>query len=60
MTNSINELEDVDVVIVSGSNTTEAHPQIARRILGAVDNGARLIVIDPRCTALAKEASRFN
>ncbi len=56
MTNSINELEDVDVVIVSGSNTTEAHPQIARRILAAVDRGAKLIVIDPRRTALAQEA----
>ena len=56
MTNSIAELTEVDVVIVSGSNTTEAHPQIARRILEAVDNGAKLIVIDPRRTELASLA----
>ncbi len=56
MTNSINELAEVDVVIVSGSNTTEAHPQIARRIMTAVDNGAKLIVIDPRQTEMARQA----
>jgi len=37
MTNSINEIENAQVILVSGSNTTEAHPQVARRILDAVD-----------------------
>ncbi|OGQ88633.1 MAG: formate dehydrogenase [Deltaproteobacteria bacterium RIFOXYD12_FULL_56_24] len=54
MTNSINEIENAEVILVSGSNTTEAHPQVARRMLGAVDRGARLIVIDPRRTRLAE------
>ncbi len=54
MTNSINEIEESEVILAIGSNTTEAHPQIARRMLDAVDTGARLIVIDPRRTRLAE------
>ena len=56
MTNSINEIENSEVMLVSGSNTTEAHPQVARRIYDAVNRGAKLIVIDPRNTKLAKLA----
>lgn len=54
MTNSINEIENAQAILVSGSNTTKTHPQVARRILDAVDKGARLIVIDPRRTRLAE------
>jgi len=57
MTNSINEIEDAEVILAIGSNTTEAHPQIARRMLDAVDKGAKLLVIDPRRTRLAECAS---
>lgn len=53
MTNSIEELRDTDVIFVIGSNTREAHPQIARRIIEAADKGARLIVADPRRTSIA-------
>ncbi len=56
MTNSINEIENSEVLLVAGSNTTEAHPQVARRIYDAVDRGAKLIVIDPRRTKLASRA----
>lgn len=56
MTNSIGELEDADVLLITGSNTTETHPQIGRNILKAVDRGAKLIVIDPRKTDIAKQA----
>lgn len=56
MTNSISELEGAEVLLVTGSNTTETHPQIARNILKGVDRGAKLIVIDPRKTDLAREA----
>jgi formate dehydrogenase major subunit/formate dehydrogenase alpha subunit len=56
MTNSIAELESAQVILVSGSNTTETHPQVARRIYDAVDRGARLIVIDPRRTRIARHA----
>jgi len=56
MTNSINEIENAQVMLVIGSNTSEAHPQVARRIFTAMDRGARLIVIDPRRTLLARRA----
>ncbi len=56
MTNSIGELQGADVLLVTGSNTTETHPQIARNILEGVDRGAKLIVIDPRKTELARQA----
>jgi formate dehydrogenase alpha subunit len=56
MTNSINEIENSQVILVSGSNTSEAHPQVARRIFTAMDRGARLIVIDPRRTLMARRA----
>ena len=48
MTNSIPEIRDADVLFVTGSNTTEAHPIIAMEMKRAVRRGARLIVADPR------------
>lgn len=49
MSNSIAEMEHLDTFIVTGSNTTETHPVIANFLKRAVrQNGARLIVIDPR------------
>ncbi len=59
MTNSTPELEDADCILVTGSNTTEAHPLIGSRILRAKEKGARLIVIDPRQTQMAKYADLF-
>lgn len=56
MTNSINEIENAQAILVSGSNTVKTHPQVARRIFEAVDKGASLIVIDPRRSPLAKHA----
>ena len=53
MTNSISEIEDANVIFVIGSNTTEQHPLIARRILRAVRRGSRLILADPRSIDLA-------
>lgn len=36
------------MILVIGSNTTEAHPVIGSKIKQAVRNGCRLIVVDPR------------
>ncbi len=58
MTNSIEELEHADVILVTGSNTTETHPVIATRIKRAVlFHGAKLIVVDPRKIDLVKYAT---
>ncbi|MFU8771926.1 MAG: molybdopterin oxidoreductase family protein, partial [Anaerolineales bacterium] len=49
MSNSIAEMENLDVFIITGSNTSETHPIIANFLKRAVrQNGAKLIVIDPR------------
>ena len=56
MTNSITDIKDADVILVIGSNTTEQHPVIAAEILKAVDNGSKLVIIDPRLIHLSKFA----
>jgi formate dehydrogenase alpha subunit len=61
MTNSIAELENADVILVTGSNTTETHPVIATKIKRAVlFNGAKLIVADPRKIDLVKYTEKFG
>ena len=60
MTNSIDELEDAEVIFVIGSNTTQQHPLIGMRIINAVKNkGAKLIVADPRKIPLADNAAIY-
>ena len=56
MTNTIPEFEDADCVLVTGSNTLEAHPLIGARILRAYDKGAKILVVDPRDTPLSRIA----
>ena len=57
MTNSIAELENTEVILATGTNTTENHPVIATKIKRAVrQNGTKLIVIDPREIDLVKYA----
>lgn len=60
MTNSIAEIEGADVIFVIGSNTSEQHPLIARRILRAIrERGTKLIVADPRSIDLADFAEIY-
>ena len=59
MTNSIDELENSDVIFIIGSNTTEQHPLIGTRILRAVRKGAKLIIADPRFIDLAHFATIY-
>ena len=54
MTNSMQEAELSDVILVTGSNTTWSHPVFGGMIKKAVlQKGVKLIVIDPRETDLA-------
>jgi len=49
MTNTIADIETADVILITGSNTTENHPVISAGVKRAVKNrGAKLIVVDPR------------
>src|SRR4030042_5268155 len=56
MTNSINDFDEADMFLVTGSNTTEQHPLIGTRIINAKQRGAQLLIIDPREIPLAKFA----
>jgi formate dehydrogenase major subunit/formate dehydrogenase alpha subunit len=57
MTNSMGEIEDTDLILTTGSNTSECHPIIGRKIKRAVDRRrAKLIVVDPRKVPLVKFA----
>ncbi|NVL91333.1 MAG: molybdopterin-dependent oxidoreductase, partial [Desulfobacterales bacterium] len=56
-TNSLNELEDTEVILAAGTDTTQTHPQAASRITRAVSRGVKLIVIDPRKTQISNFAN---
>ena len=47
-TQSFASVEQSDVIIVMGSNPTDAHPVFASRLKKRLRQGAKLIVIDPR------------
>ncbi len=60
MSNSIAEMKDLEVLLVTGSNTSETHPVISTFMREAiVKNGARLIVIDPRQIEMSQFADHF-
>ncbi len=56
MTNSVPEFEETDCFLITGSNTTEAHPLISTRIMRAQKKGAKVIVVDPRDVQIARLA----
>ena len=56
MTNSIPEFENADCILITGSNTSEAHPLISTRIMRAKAKGAKIIVVDPRTTQMSMMA----
>ena len=59
MTNSIDEVDLMDVMFVTGSNTTETHPVIGAKIKQRQQKGAALIVAEPRKIELAKYADVY-
>ncbi|MEX2726002.1 MAG: formate dehydrogenase subunit alpha, partial [Candidatus Sigynarchaeum springense] len=60
MTNSIDEIADAEVILITGSNTNEQHPLIGRRILEALHKGGKLIVVDPRTIPLSELAEEHG
>ncbi|MCP4289189.1 MAG: molybdopterin-dependent oxidoreductase, partial [Gammaproteobacteria bacterium] len=57
MTNPANDLLKANVILVTGSNTTENHPIIGLKIREAVANGAKLVLFDPRQIQLSQIAT---
>jgi assimilatory nitrate reductase catalytic subunit len=54
--NSWADLEHAEIIIVTGANVSETFPTLTHWIWRARDNGAKLIVIDPRIIPLARTA----
>lgn len=57
MTNTIGDIEDAEVILITGSNTTENHPVISGFVKRAVKfKGTKLIVVDPRRIKITEHA----
>ncbi len=56
-TNSIDDLDRTKLILIVGANPSESHPVVGARIKQALRRGVPLIVIDPRRTELARQAT---
>jgi len=56
MTNSLQEIENNNVIFVIGSNTKENHPIVALRMIKAKRKGAKIIIADPRRVPMVRFA----
>ncbi len=60
MTNPIRDIEKADVILATGTNTTENHPVLSSYVKRAATLGeTKLIVIDPRNIELAEFATIY-
>jgi len=60
MTNPIADIEKADVVLITGSNTTENHPVLSTYVKRAVKSGkTQLMVIDPKRIKIARFANLY-
>jgi len=59
MTNSYNDEQNSKCILFFGSNAAEAHPVSMLHTLHAKENGAKVIVVDPRFTRTAAKADQY-
>ncbi|MCG7982364.1 MAG: formate dehydrogenase subunit alpha [Candidatus Thiodiazotropha lotti] len=59
VSNPVEDVENTEVILIIGSNTTENHPVAATFIKNQVKAGKTLIVMDPRRTTIARHASHY-
>jgi formate dehydrogenase major subunit len=59
MTNSYNDMQNTKCALYIGSNAAEAHPVSMLHMLHAKENGAKMIVVDPRFTRTAARADEY-
>ena len=59
MTNSYNDMHNSKAMLFVGSNAAEAHPVAMQHILRGKENGAVMIVVDPRFTRTAAHADQY-
>ena len=58
MSNSIGDIENSRCLLVFGYNCADSHPIVARRVVKAKQNGAKIIVCDPRRIETARIADQ--
>jgi formate dehydrogenase alpha subunit len=60
MTNPIADIEKADVILITGSNTTENHPVLSSYVKRAVKSGkSQLLVIDPKRIKISQFANIY-
>ena len=60
MTNTWQDIKNANVVVVMGGNAAEAHPCGFKWVIEAkIENGAKLVVVDPRFTRTASVADYY-
>ncbi|MBC8259270.1 MAG: formate dehydrogenase subunit alpha [SAR324 cluster bacterium] len=59
MTNSYNDIHNSKAMLVIGGNPAEAHPVSLLHLFKAKEQGAKLLVIDPRFTRTAAHADHY-
>ena len=59
MTNSYNDMHNCKAMLFIGSNAAEAHPVAMQHVLRGKENGAKMIVVDPRFTRTAAHADIY-
>ncbi len=59
MTNTIADIETSDMILVTGSNTTENHPVLSSFVKRAASKGKKLYIVDPRKVKLAEYADKW-
>ena len=54
--NNYSDLKHAEVVMICGTNVSETFPTLTHWLWQARDNGAKLVVVDPRLTPIARTA----
>lgn len=58
-TSSYREMAETDLIVLWGSNARETHPIFFHHLLKGVHGGAKLFVVDPRCTTSAQWTEKW-
>ncbi|MBF0473792.1 MAG: formate dehydrogenase subunit alpha [Nitrospirae bacterium] len=54
--NSLDQIENCDLILIFGSNTSEGHPIVSLNVHRAINKGTKIIVGDPRKIELVRYA----
>ncbi len=55
--NSLSDIEEAACILVAGSDITRSHPVLGLKVKKAIENGAKLIVINPKWIDLCRFAN---